>query len=58
MKEINFITFFGGVIKCVKGVWKDNKPQACLCAAFIPNNCVTGMFNGNIYVWDNKDMCI
>jgi WD40 repeat protein len=47
LKEINFITFEGGVIKKVQGLWEKNcGPQACLCIGFIESNVITGMYKG------------
>ncbi len=47
LKEINFISFEGGVIKKQKGVWdKSNGPQSVLCIGFMETNVITGMFKG------------
>ncbi|EGR30797.1 hypothetical protein IMG5_123400 [Ichthyophthirius multifiliis] len=54
MKEVNFITFSGNSIKCTKGVWGIQQPQAVLCVTFNQNDVVTGMFNGNICVWKEQ----
>jgi hypothetical protein len=47
MKEILFVTFEGGLLKTMNGIWeKNNLPQSVLSIAFIDNNAVTGMFKG------------
>lgn len=55
LKEVNFVSFEGGVVKCVKGSgWGNIPPQAVLCIGFIDNTIVTGGFSGNLFIWKGK----
>lgn len=57
-KEVDFISFDGGAIKCSKGTgWGKNiTPQAVLCIGFIDQTCVTGTFSGNLFMWKGKSL--
>lgn len=55
VKEINFVSFDGGLIKCVKGTgWGKNPLQAVLCIGFIDQTIITGTFSGTLFVWKGK----
>jgi len=57
VKEVNFVTFAGGVIKVKKGTnWGSNKQQAILCGAFCNGTLVTGTFNGQLFLWKENTL--
>jgi WD40 repeat protein len=53
VKEVNFFSFAGGVIKAQKGTGWGTKPaESVLCQAFIDNTLVTGAFSGDLHIWN------
>ncbi|KAL4483877.1 hypothetical protein ABPG72_006252 [Tetrahymena utriculariae] len=56
MKEVQFITYGGKEVKCQKGVWGKQSPQAVMAVTFVNNDCITGMFNGNIFTWQGQTL--
>jgi hypothetical protein len=55
IKEVCFITFNNGVIKCSKGSgWGKNPIEAVLCQASIDGTLFTGTFSGSILQWSGK----
>jgi len=55
VKEVDFITFEGGIVKCVKGTgWGKNPPQAVTCIGFMDQSVITGTFSGSLFVWKGK----
>ena len=58
IKELNFISFAGGVIKVQKGDCGEFPgKQALMCAAFVGTTLVTGTFHGQLLLWKGKQ-CI
>lgn len=56
MKEVQFITFGNSTIKCDKGVWGKQSPQAAMAVTFLAGNAVTAMFNGNLFGWTGSSV--
>ena len=57
VKEVNFVSFDGGIVKCVKGTgWGKNPLQAILCIGFIDQTVITGSFNGPLFVWKGRTL--
>ena len=57
VKEVNFISFAGGLLKASKGIgWGSTRQQAVLCAAYIGTALVTGSFNGQLLVWRGRKL--
>lgn len=55
MKEVNFFTFDGGLIKGTKGTgWGTAGGESVLCQAFVDNTLVTGTFTGNLITWNGR----
>ena len=44
LKEVNFISMEGGVIKSTRGIWENNPLQAVMCIGFLESNMVTGIY--------------
>ena len=52
VKEVDFFTFAGGVIKGKKGTgYGTAGPESVLCQAFVDNTLVTGMYSGFLVMW-------
>lgn len=57
IREVNFYTFAGGLIKGKKGTgWGSNKQQTILCAAFVETTLVTGSFGGQLFLWKGNTL--
>ena len=56
LKEINFISFDGNVIKCVRGTGWTKNSQAILCIGFIDQTVITGTFKGSLFMWKGKSL--
>ena len=58
VKEVQFVSFKGGVLKTKKGTgWgTKGKRTSVLCGAFVGNKLVTGTFSGDIYTWNGRSI--
>lgn len=58
VKEVNFFTFAGGIIKGKKGTgWGAKVAQeGILCQAFVNNTLYTGAFSGGIIQWNGSSI--
>lgn len=57
IKEVNFYTFEGGILKATKGIgWGTNPQEAVLCQAFVDNTLYTGTFSGSILSWSGRSI--
>jgi len=55
LKEIYFMSFEGGILKKSKGVWdKTGTPQSALTVGFVETHTITGMFKGQLLVWNKN----
>jgi hypothetical protein len=51
VKEVDFFSFAGGLIKKKVGTgWKNNQ-QSVLCQAFLGDTLYTGLFDGSLVAW-------
>lgn len=57
VKEVNFYTFEGGLLKGKKGTgWGKIPQEGILCQAFVNGNLFTGSFNGSIIQWTGSSI--
>lgn len=53
--EVAFLTYYGGILKKTKGVFDPKTvPSSALSIGFIPPYTVTGMFKGELIVWNGN----
>ncbi|KRX05725.1 WD40-repeat-containing domain [Pseudocohnilembus persalinus] len=56
-KEIYFATFDQGILRLQRGIWeKNNVPQATLCIGTVETTTVTGMFSGQLLIWNKNKL--
>lgn len=55
VKEVNFFTWTGGVLKATKGTgWGTTPADAVLCQTFVGPTLFTGTFSGELISWNGR----